>query len=452
MSTPSLTSLAQRACIKNIALINDVGDASYDLVKPLLQKIQNPDQLYEFEQNSPQLVGQDAEIWQEFCRRDIPQYDKDPTEPTNPASWFKLYKKLYKDSQQEIAKDAELLKATMASIKNKQAQNKVQQVELKGVKIAAEFKKDQPLPQISLPKNSSMYHKERPMHLDANIVRYEREHGKLPTDPQHQRAAPRRNSEKTIPKPKSVVAKFRKDLVGNGHFSLKNKAGVMTPREMSVKQPTTKASMLTAARRAPPTLASTATKSSASIKQAVLAKTPPKRTVSDAELDEPKTGSREDSAKRLKTSANGSTPAITRLMPDASRDRPAITSKSKTEGKERVQISRKRTHGDVESEESQPSSLQNREQRLKSVKDDIHHSSTASSQRTKSANETKAPLFTATSLKIPSASPSPTPTPRRLVRVSPPLSSSQGTRSSPPLMRMKPRKPANPLMAPKRPK
>lgn len=226
MPFPTLTQLARKACIKNVNSITDIGDAEYSLVRPVLLKLQNPKQLYQLEQNCPQIIGVDAEIWREFCRRDVPNYEKDPQEPANPQSWYRCYQKLYKAGQKEIDADAALLKATMDGIKDKQAQNKAQQVELRGVKVPSGLKKN--IPTIALPKGSSVY----------RGMGHTKEYSRDPVERGPMKIA-------------SPLAKIRKEAAAQSHFTAaaKLQRGTILPRDMRAKAVPTKSTIAAAPRR-----------------------------------------------------------------------------------------------------------------------------------------------------------------------------------------------------------
>ena len=82
----------------------------------------------EIEKASPQLVGHDAEIWMKFIKRDVPKWEDKPHEPSNPESWFKVYRKLLADSANEIDDDAKALEATLKGIKAEQSKHTIRQV------------------------------------------------------------------------------------------------------------------------------------------------------------------------------------------------------------------------------------------------------------------------------------------------------------------------------------
>ena len=122
---PTLVSMAQRACIRNVDSLVDVGDVSYDLLRPILKRISNPDQLHQIELASPHIADSDAELWRAFIARDIPSWEEKKLEPTNPRSWWKVYRKLMRD--EEKAKEAveEQLLAQMSGIQKKREENHI---------------------------------------------------------------------------------------------------------------------------------------------------------------------------------------------------------------------------------------------------------------------------------------------------------------------------------------
>ncbi|KAI9673918.1 MAG: hypothetical protein M1817_002124 [Caeruleum heppii] len=123
MAPPSLHQLARRSCIKNIKLIRDVGEIPYERIRHVLLKVENPEQLREIELASPQIVGEDHEIWRAMIKRDIPQWWTKPHEPKNPKNWYKVYKKLYKDNEAQVERDMEKLKAAMDDYSAQKAKN-----------------------------------------------------------------------------------------------------------------------------------------------------------------------------------------------------------------------------------------------------------------------------------------------------------------------------------------
>lgn len=124
MPAPSLFELARQRLIKNIDMLNDVGDLPYSFLETVLRSIQNPDQLQELEENCTQLLGETGDIWMRFIKRDIPNWSTKPHQPRDPKKWSMVYRKLKKDMEKEKQADAEALKQQIQAIQNNRAQNK----------------------------------------------------------------------------------------------------------------------------------------------------------------------------------------------------------------------------------------------------------------------------------------------------------------------------------------
>jgi elongin-A len=101
----------------------DVGDFEYWKIKAVLESIDSPTQLHLIETNSPQICGEDAELWQKFIARDIPKWEEKNYVPRNPLNWHKVYKKYKKEQQEKIKQDEEELKARMAGIQKERGKN-----------------------------------------------------------------------------------------------------------------------------------------------------------------------------------------------------------------------------------------------------------------------------------------------------------------------------------------
>ena len=99
----------------------------------------------EIEERSPQIIGHDAEIWLELVKRDVPNWQEKPHQPKNPANWYKVYRKLIKESELEVKKDAALLKATLDCINKEKSQHKLQRVELASVKPIKGMQRTDPI-------------------------------------------------------------------------------------------------------------------------------------------------------------------------------------------------------------------------------------------------------------------------------------------------------------------
>ncbi|TKX21650.1 putative RNA polymerase II transcription factor SIII (Elongin) subunit A [Elsinoe australis] len=109
MGAPSLVSMSRRTAIKHVDDIMTFADLAPHLLPPIIKKVSSPTQLKTLETDSPQIVGLPAtvELWKSFIRRDIPNWEKKSLEPRNPASWWKVYRKLKREDEaaQKLAED-----------------------------------------------------------------------------------------------------------------------------------------------------------------------------------------------------------------------------------------------------------------------------------------------------------------------------------------------------------
>ncbi|KAL2372711.1 RNA polymerase II transcription factor SIII subunit A [Blastomyces gilchristii SLH14081] len=137
MSVPSLVHLARKACMKIIKRIDDIGLARYDLIRPILQKIENPEHLRELELKSPHLLEHDAELWMEFIKRDVPGYDK-LILPENPESWYDVYHELLEKTAMEVDKDAERMKRALLGLDSKKARHSSKVVDTQKMRLPKE--------------------------------------------------------------------------------------------------------------------------------------------------------------------------------------------------------------------------------------------------------------------------------------------------------------------------
>ncbi|EHL02654.1 putative Elongin-A [Glarea lozoyensis 74030] len=131
LGAPKLIDSCTRACIKNIRSLTDIGDFEYRQIKNILDRIDSPEQLHQIEINSPQIRGEDAELWQKFIARDIPNWKQKNWAPKNPTKWYEVYVKYKKDQAQEIARDEEILRNAMMGLKKHKAGNVSQIVSIR---------------------------------------------------------------------------------------------------------------------------------------------------------------------------------------------------------------------------------------------------------------------------------------------------------------------------------
>lgn len=111
--------------------ITDVGDFQYFKIRPVLLRLESPAQLHEIETNSPQICGEDAELWRTFIARDFPNWEQKNYVPKNPLNWYRVYLKYKKEQQLEIAKDEEILRASMGQLKRAKETNVSKIVDLR---------------------------------------------------------------------------------------------------------------------------------------------------------------------------------------------------------------------------------------------------------------------------------------------------------------------------------
>ncbi|KAK2744644.1 hypothetical protein FQN55_006562 [Onygenales sp. PD_40] len=137
MPAPSLLQLARKACIKIIKRIEDIGLARYDLIRPILLKIENPEQLHELELKSPHLLEYDAELWIEFIKRDVPRFNE-LVLPKNPDSWYDVYHELLEKTAREVDEDAERMRLALLGLDSKKAKHGSKVVDTRKMQLPKE--------------------------------------------------------------------------------------------------------------------------------------------------------------------------------------------------------------------------------------------------------------------------------------------------------------------------
>lgn len=101
----------------------------YEVVEPILIKIQNPEQLRQIEVASPQIIGQTAELWKKFIQRDVENWRQKNYQPKHGGDWYAVYRKYMAEQKVKIDHDKEQLRIAMAGIKKEQTSNLSQRVE-----------------------------------------------------------------------------------------------------------------------------------------------------------------------------------------------------------------------------------------------------------------------------------------------------------------------------------
>ncbi|EME42505.1 hypothetical protein DOTSEDRAFT_73373 [Dothistroma septosporum NZE10] len=110
MPATSLLKMATASAIRLVGQIDDLGRVPYHLARPILLKIQNPQQLRDLELANPEIAESDAEIWKNFIARDISDWEEKIVQPKNPSNWHKVYAKLYRAEQRKAEADEEALR------------------------------------------------------------------------------------------------------------------------------------------------------------------------------------------------------------------------------------------------------------------------------------------------------------------------------------------------------
>ncbi|KAF2721011.1 hypothetical protein K431DRAFT_83855 [Polychaeton citri CBS 116435] len=120
----SLVSMAQRACIGNVRNITDFGDMPFELIEPILRRVEDPDHLIVIQNQNPGLADNTAHLWRNFIKRDIPNWEARLLRPKNPQLWWKVYRKLEKEEQKRKADSEAQLLAKMKELEQKKESNK----------------------------------------------------------------------------------------------------------------------------------------------------------------------------------------------------------------------------------------------------------------------------------------------------------------------------------------
>lgn len=123
MPAPTLLAIAQRNLIRNLPGLQDVGDIPYEAVAPALRKIVDPQQLRTIEIASPHIADADAELWLAFIKRDVLDWKKNLVYPKNPRSWWKVYRKMYREEKEAQEAQQRQLEEALAGKQKEKEQN-----------------------------------------------------------------------------------------------------------------------------------------------------------------------------------------------------------------------------------------------------------------------------------------------------------------------------------------
>lgn len=125
MPVPTLAGLCRRVIWDNIDELSYVSNLPYFKVRDILKQVKTASQLAVIEEYSPQIVGEDAELWEAFCKRDfrVPM-KRDPYLPENSRSWRQVYEHYAEDERKKEALALEQLGATYAGLNKMKMANK----------------------------------------------------------------------------------------------------------------------------------------------------------------------------------------------------------------------------------------------------------------------------------------------------------------------------------------
>ncbi|KAJ0121403.1 rna polymerase ii transcription factor siii subunit a [Diaporthe amygdali] len=125
MPVPSLAGLCRKTIWANIDELSYVSNLPYWKVRDILKHVKTASQLAVIEDYSPQIVGEDAELWEAFCRRDFPvPVKRKDYQPENPRSWRQVYERYAEEEREAEALALAQLGATYAGINKAKMANK----------------------------------------------------------------------------------------------------------------------------------------------------------------------------------------------------------------------------------------------------------------------------------------------------------------------------------------
>ncbi|TLD25604.1 hypothetical protein PspLS_05506 [Pyricularia sp. CBS 133598] len=129
MAPKSLVELAVKAAVRNISLITSVGYAPYELVRPILLKVESAEQLLQIEENCPHIAEESAELWKRLIHKDFARdSEKKRYVPKNPLSWGKVYLKYRRERDEAVAAAEARLNEQFDKLKQERQKNEAQLV------------------------------------------------------------------------------------------------------------------------------------------------------------------------------------------------------------------------------------------------------------------------------------------------------------------------------------
>lgn len=122
----SLLQMCKEVCVQNIAQITDLGELSYELVKDILEKVHNANQLRLIEANSPHFLSETEGLWRALIRKKFPSESAEHRyEPDlfKDESWADIYDRYNLEQKQKDAAAEAQLKMAFAGLKNQKEQS-----------------------------------------------------------------------------------------------------------------------------------------------------------------------------------------------------------------------------------------------------------------------------------------------------------------------------------------
>ncbi|MCJ1426134.1 hypothetical protein MMC29_004036 [Sticta canariensis] len=110
---------------------DDVPSLVRSIVAHLLSKVPSPEALRKIEIESPEICGQDGEVWQQLIKRDVPGWQTMPHRPEDPIAdddWYELYWSLRSEAQKRIERDEEAVGAAMQRIQDESEKHRLKHV------------------------------------------------------------------------------------------------------------------------------------------------------------------------------------------------------------------------------------------------------------------------------------------------------------------------------------
>ena len=108
-----------------------VGNLEYHQIKSVLTQITDAHHLHTIEENSPQIKGEDAELWAKIIARDFPESKTKHHTPENYGEWWEVYVRYKEERVEEIKRDGEEIRQKMMDAQRKKETNVSKVVDLK---------------------------------------------------------------------------------------------------------------------------------------------------------------------------------------------------------------------------------------------------------------------------------------------------------------------------------